>query len=130
MPPKKKTNETKQTSKKKKEKKSCYLQYIHKVQGGTSKYHAFKIVVQKNNRHFYFIHASKTVSLNIIVVQHSIPICDTMVCIVSLVEIVYFYLFFLKITKSDDEAGRGLVWVSCAVRALQLHWFQLEMQWP
>lgn len=25
----------------------CYLQYVHKVQGGTSKYHAFKIVVQK-----------------------------------------------------------------------------------
>lgn len=69
----------------------CYLQYIHKVQGGTSKYHAFKIVVQKNNHHFYFIHASKTVSLNIIVVQHSIPIDDTMVCIVSLLERFFFF---------------------------------------
>lgn len=44
MTPQKKTEGTKQTSKKK---KTCYLQYIHKVQGGTSKYHAFKIVVQK-----------------------------------------------------------------------------------
>lgn len=49
MTPQKKTKGTKQTSKKTKQKnkQTCYLQYIHKVQGGTSKYHAFKIVVQK-----------------------------------------------------------------------------------
>lgn len=41
-PPQNKTKDQK-----KKKKKICYLQYIHKVQGGTSKYHAFKIVVQK-----------------------------------------------------------------------------------
>lgn len=55
----------------------CYLQYIHRVQGGTSKYHAFKIEVQKNNYTFIFIHASKTVCLNTILVQHSIPTDDT-----------------------------------------------------
>lgn len=64
--PKKRTNE-KQTGK-----KLCYLQYIHKVQGGTSKYHAFfKIVVQKQNKtKKHRIHASKTVCLKKVVVPY------------------------------------------------------------
>lgn len=86
----------------------CYLQYIHKVQGGTSNNHAFKIVVQKNNYHFYRIHASKTESFNIIVVQHSIPIDDAIVCIISSMERFHFLCFILSRSKNQGACQGAL----------------------
>lgn len=92
----------------------------------------FKIVVQKNNHHFFFFlfMLLKTVSLNIIVVQHSIPIDDTMVCIVSSLERCFAFHFFKFSWRSQSQRMKvegpvkGVSAVLCSSLII------IETRWP
>lgn len=72
----------------------------------------------------------KTVSLNIIVVQHSIPIDDTMVCIVSSLERCFAFHFFKFSWRSQSQRMKvegpvkGVSAVLCSSLII------IETRWP